>query len=120
MDEETDGALNADMMERLHIPLDAASVYGWHNVAVWVRHLGQGSYIYQAKNNEEAAYLSPLHIAAQLADIFDLLARSRYGKDADKIKYPRPWDGRRERMRFGKPEDAIPISDFDKWWNGGE
>ena len=109
------------MMERLGLSFPMAlHHHGPRALATWARHLGQGSYFFAAEHGEEAAYASQLHIAAQLADLYDLIATARYGKDADRIKYPRPWDGRSERMRFGKPEDAIPISDFDKWWNGGE
>jgi len=118
LDEETEGALNADMMERLGIAIDQALRFGWHNVYIWAQHLGQGTHVYSYRNEDEAAYASQLHLAAMLADIYDLLAHARYGQEAEKIKYPRPWN--QERMRIGKRRDAIPIADFDSWYYGGE
>ena len=63
--------------------------------------------------------------AALLADIYDLLhqlnnnvvARGS-GKSAKKAKpYPRPWNGpERGERRIGS--GAIPISEFEDWWNG--
>lgn len=106
------------MMERLGVPISQASRFGWHNVCIWAQHLGQGSHVYKYKNEEEAAYASNLHLAAMLADIFDLIAMARFGSDAKRIEYPRPWT--QQRLRLGKRKDAIPIADFDKWYNGGE
>lgn len=106
------------MMERLGVPISQASRFGWHNVCVWANHLGQGSHVFEYKHPEEAAYASNLHIAAMLADLYDLYAAANYGKDAQKLKYPRPWD--KDRLHIGRKRDAIPISEFDKWYNGGE
>lgn len=107
------------MMERLGLNLPMAlHHHGPRALATWARHLGQGSYFFAAEHEEEAAYASQLHIAAQLADLYDLMATARWGKDAWKIKYPRPWN--QERMRIGKRKDAIPIADFDSWYYGGE
>lgn len=107
------------MMERLGIPISQAHVMGWHNIAVWSRHLGQGSHVHAAMHREEAAYASELHIAAQLADIFDLLNRLRYEilrAKREPKPYPRPWD--KNRKKFGK--GAIPVSEFEDWYYGGE
>jgi len=104
------------MMERLGIPITRGHLFGWHHVCVWVRHLGQGTHTWAALNREEAAYASQLHLAAQLADLYDLIATARFGEDAWRIRYPRPWDEGREH--FG--EDPIPISEFDSWYYGGE
>lgn len=118
MDDETEGALDADMMERLGIPISQAGMFGWHHVAVWARHLGQGTHVWAYRNDEEAAYASQLHLAAQLADIYDLILAAHFGKQAQKLKYPRPWD--KERLRIGKKRDAIPVADFDAWYYGGD
>ena len=104
------------MMERLGIPLERGSLFGWSNVLNWARHLGQGSYVFAAKHKEEAAYMSQLHIAAQLADLYDMLNLFRYGfakTHRTPEPYPRPWDG---KQKIGR--GAIPVSDFDKWYYG--
>lgn len=105
-------------MERLGITLAQANRYGWHNVAAFVRHLGQGSYLWAYKHPDEAAYFSPLHTAAQLADLYDLVNTARRdGKKGARAPkpYPRPWA--KDKKRIGR--GAIPVRDFDAWYYGG-
>ena len=105
-------------MERLGITLAQAKKYGWHNVAAFVRHLGQGSYTWANLHKDEAAYLSPLHIAAQIADLYDLINMSRRDGKRTARKpepYPRPWS--KDRRKIGR--GAIRVKDFDKWYYGG-
>lgn len=123
LDRETDGALTADMMERLGCTLAGAPhVYGWHAVAMWAQNLPQGCAVWRARHPEEAAFASDYGRALLSADIFDAIlhaARSiavSVGADMRQPKpHRRPNDGR-EAQHIGA--GAIPVSDFDAWYYG--
>lgn len=118
--------MNADLMERLGVPLDSCHLYGWHNIISYARLLMnvQGSHTWRALHNQEDNYASPLHLAAQLADIYDLI-QVLYISLTTKPKtsprkmepYPRPWK-KSETRRIGK--GAIKVKDFDSWYYGGD
>lgn len=112
-------------MERLGVPLDRCHLMGWHNVIAYARHLAadSGSHVWRAKYNEESNYATPLHLAAQLADVYDLIQAlyialtTKQGRKPRPLKpYPRPWA--KDRRQIGK--GAIPISQFDQWYYGGD
>lgn len=121
LDRETDGALTADMMERLGCTFAGAPVlYGWHAVATWTRHLPQGSAVWRAKHPKEAAYSSDFGRANIAADQFDAILSlvgviaAAHGAGARTPKpYPRPNadDGTKH---FGS--GGIPVSEFDAWF----
>ena len=113
-------------MERLGTPLDRCSAYGWGNVAAYARHLAAdpGSYIWRAEHEDEYNYASPLQLAAMLADVYDLIhgigvaLTTRKGRTPRRPKpYPRPW-AKSDAERIGK--GAIPVSEFEKWYYGGD
>jgi hypothetical protein len=110
------------MMERLGCTLaEAPIVYGWHSVAVWARHLPQGSAVWRAKHREEAAYAGDYQRALILADIFDAIVHAgRVAAESNGAKfhtnpkpYPRP-GARDEAEHFGS--GGIPVSEFDAWF----
>lgn len=113
-------------MRVLGVPLDYCHLYGWHNVAALARHLRQdeGSFIWRAENRELAQYGSDLSRSAMLADLIDMVASfahlyvsaHTHSKPRQPKPYPRPW--KKDTERIGK--DPIPISEFDKWYYGGE
>ena len=125
LNDATDGALNADMMERLGVPFECAHLIGWHNVADFARHLDQASCVWRAQFPEEANYSSALHANAALADIFDIIAAfaanfaRAHGNGRAKTPkpYPRPWISDRDERHIGR--DPIPVADFDDWYYGG-
>lgn len=129
MDEETEGALNADLLERVGVPLEAAGALGWHNVRDFARHAArnQATNIWRAQHKDENTYASVYQTNATLADVFDLLAEfaANYSAVHSKTKrrprvekYPRPWSKDEGIRRIGR--DPIPVSQFDAWYYGGE
>lgn len=116
-------------MERLGAPLSELGPLGWDNVYNLARHIAadSGSYTYRGRHPKEAAYAEGLHIAAMVADLYDLVADFAVmyarahsgGRSIKKIpKYPRPWAKSDDSQRIGK--GAIPVSDFDEWYYGGD
>ena len=113
-------------MAVLGVPLDRCHAFGWRNVAALARHIAQdrGSYTWRALHAEDAAYRDAYQTNAMLADLYDLvnalshLYASAHSKRAvpRPKPYPRPW--KRDDGRIGK--GAIPISQFEAWYYGGE
>ena len=113
------------MVERLGVPLSSAHLIGWDAVAAWARFAvnDSGSNVWRAKNEELANYATPLHIAAQIADLYDLIQAlyisltTPKGRSPRPLKpYPRPWARNEQKIGRG----AIPVSEFDDWYYGGE
>lgn len=115
-------------MERIGVPLSRCDAIGWHETAILARHIVQdaGSHTFRALHPEDAAYQSPLHIAAMLADLYDLTASFAVmfarahsgGRTVRNVpKYPRPWaeDGDVKKIGAG----PIPVAEFDTWYYGG-
>ena len=115
-------------MCRLGLRFEDSPAIGWDCVLVFARHLDSQSAVYRAQHPEEADFASPLKRAAILADIFDAIRGLEYtfvlahlkkgaAPPPEPRKYPRPGvdDG---VQRIGK--DAIPISDFEEWYYGGD
>lgn len=120
LDKETDGALTADMMERLGVTFAKAPItFGWHAMATWARHLPQDSATWRATHPEHARWSSDLGRAAMLADLFDAIAHvigaigAAHGARPRPPKpYPRP--GARQEQRIGS--GGIPVAEFDAWY----
>lgn len=102
---------------------------GWAALRSFVAHLGPDSALYAEQHPGEGDWYAPWNASAVLADIYDALAALTVGyatanrkKGAPKPKqpkpYPRPWltDEQMGIRRVGR--GAIPIRDFDKWWEG--
>lgn len=102
----------------------AALSFGWGNLVDFVHHLPPTSAVYREKYGDASNFSSELMHSAILADIYDAIAAFNYtfakahgGKGRKPKPYKRPWtdDG---VQRIGK--DPIPISEFNKWYYGGE
>ena len=111
------------MMERLGITLAGAPIFGWHAVAVWARHLPEGSATWRALHPEHARFASALGRASIAADTFDAvmlaiqaIAAAHGGHPKRPQPYPRP--DSKDTSRFGK--GAIPVSEFDAWFYSDE
>lgn len=112
-------------MERLGAPLDSCHLIGWHNVVRYARHMANvpGTHVWRYYNKDEYNYASPLHLAAMIADAYDLInafyisMTTPKGKAPRRLEpYPRPW--RKDRAKIGR--GAIPVRDFDAWYYGGD
>lgn len=120
LNEETDGALNADLMRILGVPLSQCHAFGWDNVADVVRHLEQGSAVRRYRNKKYE--ISNAMIYDGVLTVVDVLraigynfatAYGAHGSPPQPIK--RPWD-KADRERIGS--GAIPISEFESWYYG--
>ena len=91
--------------------------------------LGVDSALYKARSGcdeKTAMWLDGTAGCALLADLIDVVRESAValgykgtGKHPPRLdKYPRPWADGRMSIRYGR--DAIPVSDFDSWYYGGE
>lgn len=73
---------------------------------------------YETAELDAAEWSDTLKTNALLADIYDAIRLFNYsfaGKKAKEPKpYPRPW-AENKSQKYGK--DAIPILDFEDWWN---
>lgn len=99
----------------------AASAFGWGELVNFSEHLPLDSAVNRARNAKYYGFSSDFNRAVILADIFDAVRSFNYTfaeKSAkDPPKYPRPWEtGDRQRIGSG----AIPISEFEKWYYGGD
>jgi hypothetical protein len=109
------------MMERLGITMAGAPIFGWHALAVWARHLPQGSAVWRARHPEEATYASDYGRALILADIFDAVMHAgRVAAESNGAKFPRgdrpyPRPGAKDgTQHFGS--GGIPVAEFDAWF----
>lgn len=120
LNDETDGALNADMMRILGAPLDMCHAYGWHNIADLARHLDQGSAVYRALNkahivSDSMLYDAMLLISDYIAQLNHNYCMAHGAKGTAPKRIKRPWD---ENHGIGK--GAIPINEFESWYYGEE
>lgn len=120
LDNETDGALNADLMHILGVPLSRCHVYGWDNIADVARHLDQSSAVYRFRNKKTQVTNAMIYDGVLL--ISDVLGRFNYNmasafgaRGAPPKKIKRPWD-KQDTERIGS--GAIPISEFESWYYG--
>lgn len=102
----------------------AVKSYGWGEMLNFSEHLPIESQTVYAKNRELIDFSTDLKRNAILADLYDLVGAFLYtfahahGSKSGKPKpYKRPWLAADEQ-RIGR--GAIPISEFNKWYYGGE
>ena len=124
--EEHGSAIDYDLLTLTSFSIgDIGTALPWHRFQNFVRHLPAGSALYRELEPDQALWSDGLRTADVLADIFDLLqsfkgtyvnANSKNRKSRNLKPYPRPWLKPKTR-HIGK--DPIPISEFDKWWKGG-
>ena len=128
---EADGALEADLLERLGITLEQIpEKLSWRALKNYAKHIGADptSHLYRALNPEIAAYGCGLKQSLVLADLFDALrtfdvhfcnAHRKEGTPEIQPleRYPRPGE-KKSKTRIG--EGAIPIADFAAWYYGDE
>lgn len=118
-------------MERLGVRFDEIpETIGWDAALVYVRHLARDtrSATFRALNPELAEFASAWRQSAILADIYDAIqafnwsfvyAHTKKGAVPPQKPKPYPRPGADDGLQhIGK--DAIPISDFDQWYYGGE
>ena len=119
-DRESGGALDWDCMVQLGVRLaDIPRAYGWDALDVFARHLPLDSATRRYASRDEASFASEIGRAAILADIFDAVRAFNCSFAAKGSKqpepHPRPWTS--NKRSYGS--DAIPVSEFDEWFNGG-
>ena len=99
----------------------AAFSFGWGELVNFSKHLPFDSATNRALNPEEYKFSTGLQRSAILADIYDALNAFRFmfaKKGSKQPKpYPRPWASGNAK-KIGS--DPIPISDFKKWYYGGD
>ena len=98
----------------------AAFSFGWGELINFSNHLPPDSAISRALRPEAYSFSSDLQHSELLASLFDAvqLFAWMFSKKGKRPKpYPRPWDAS-DDQKFGS--DPIPISEFNKWYYGGE
>jgi len=111
-------------MTLLGMPFEQAAVsYGWGNLYDFANNLPQESATYRRRHPEESECISAtgqFELAASTFDavmMFAHLFATRYGYKGKSPKlYPRPWASKGQKLG----SDPIPISEFEKWYYGGE
>lgn len=102
----------------------AVRSFGWGEVINFADNLPISSMTVYAKNKDLLDFATDLKRNAILADIYDLIvafyhtfAHAHGSKSSKPKPYKRPWLAPDEQ-RIGS--GAIPISEFNKWYYGGE
>lgn len=113
------------MLRVLGVPLDRCHLLGWGNIICLAHHIADdpASFVWREEHKDESNYRDALQANALLADLYDQLAALAYmyavahkGNPRKPKRYPRPWS--KDTQRIGR--GAIPISQFDAWYYGGE
>jgi hypothetical protein len=83
----------------------------------FVKHLPADSALRreQDPSGDLAEWSTAMKTNAILADLFDAFCAAHARKGRKPKTYPRPGDKKGQTIGSG----AIPIKDFDAWWNGG-
>lgn len=123
-------ALNYDLMTKAGAGLSSCpALFDWGDIRDFVGGLGADSRLISELHPKLAGWQGDEKVPMLLAAIHDQLAALSYGytlthlkKGAQKPKPPRPIPrpgitDDDETQRFGDKGSAIPISDFDAWWN---
>lgn len=122
-------ALNYDLMTRVGSSLySVPEKLNWADLRDFVTYLDAGSALASEVSPENAGWQGDEKVPMLLAHIADLLANFSYGyaithmkKTAQRPKPPQPIprpgvaEPKSSTKKFG--EGAIPISEFDEWWN---
>lgn len=127
--DEHGGALEYDLMTRAAAILDDVPArIPWTALRSFVTHLDASSALSRELYPETAGWQGTERVPMILADLYDLVGQFAYGyavshtqkgkrRPSKPEPYPRPGAKKREPQRIGR--GAIPISEFDRWWNGG-
>lgn len=123
-------ALNYDLMTRTGAGLGSVPVsLDWSDIRDFVAGLGADSHLVAELHPEVAGWQGDEKVPMLLAAIADQLAALSYSyalvhtkQGAPKPKAPKPIprpgvEPDRETRRWGTGTSAIPIADFDAWWN---
>ena len=115
-------------MTLAHMTLaDLGGALSWAALSHFVQHIPRTSALSRelVPKSDAERWADGAATAAILADMYDLLnqlnnnlAARGSGHRARAVKpYPRPWaTPQKGSKRIGR--DPIPISEFEKWWNG--
>ena len=94
-------------------------------MALFARHLPEESATFRETHKDTYRFASDFQHSAILADIYDSIQNMLYlfsqvhgGKPNKPQSYPRPWVDDKNVKRIGS--GAIPISDFNEWYYGGD
>lgn len=112
-------ALEYDLMTRAHATLDdVPKRIPWRALRSFVAGLDVTSRLFAELHPKQAGWTPERFM---LADIFDAVMMGAWsiraalgGKTRRPKAYPRP----QQTKSLGR--GAIPVSEFDKWWNGGD
>lgn len=104
----------------------AVRSFGWAELANFAEHLPETSATFRANHKDMYMFASKLQQSAILADLYDSLQNMLYlfsvskgGKPKKPQRFPRPWtDDDTSTKRIGS--GAIPISEFNDWYYGGD
>lgn len=103
---------------------DAARFFGWGELFNFSKHLPETSAVFRARNKDAADYLSRLNQSAMIADLIDsvsalcyMYAKAHNGRPRKPKPYRRPW---LKNTSKSIGSDPIPISEFNKWYYGGD
>lgn len=122
---EHGGALNYDMMTRLGARVDdVPGLVSWKDLRDFVTNLPADSALFRDMHPEMAGWDTIAQVNTILADMYDsieglshMYASSHVKRTLPRPKrFPRPFsddDGDEQRMGSG----AIPVCEFEDWWN---
>ena len=111
-------------MTKLGVPWHQAPlVYGWAELANFVRHLPTDSATWRARHPELAPWADPIALVNVTADVFNAITALAHlytsahskGRPQRPKPYPVPWA---ESQGLTLGHDAIPVADFDAWYYG--
>ena len=116
---EYDRALEYDLMTRTgrtlseYIDMGAAGMFA---LLSFINYLPMDSQLRQAMDpqDEVGEWSTTKKTNMILADLFDVFVSANTKKGHKAKQYPRP----KQKRKIGS--DAIPISEFWDWWNGGD
>ena len=116
---EYDRALEYDLMTRTgrtlseYIDMGAAGMVA---LLSFINYLPMDSQLRQAMDpqDEVGEWSTTKKTNMILADLFDVFVSANTKKGHKAKQYPRP----KQKLKIGS--DAIPISEFWDWWNGGD
>lgn len=105
---------------------DVPAHVSWRALGSFIDHLGTDSALARELDPDAARWLGTEQVQTMLADLIDVVRQIQWqyvcshkkgGKPQKPKPYPRPW-AKDDATRIGR--EAIPIRDFDNWWDGGD
>ena len=105
----------------------AVRSFGWAELVNFAKHLPETSATFRANHKDMYMFASELQQSSILADIYDsfqnmlyMFSYSRGGKPKKPQRFPRPWTDNNDTASKRIGSDAIPISEFNDWYYGGD